>query len=482
MKKLLFSMVGLSMIVSSVVAQNNVTVDFDNVIKDGVKRGASAVNLCWLLDSDLNRPNKHRSMEQAISEVGFGALRFPYGHLADNYFWHTAPYDDVEGGLRPKMATTSRPPSKWEWSVNGDRSFKNAMDFDEFMALCNRQDIAPLVVVNLLSHKYTGGPTIEELAVSAAEWVRYANKKGYKVKYWQIGNEIDHHPKTITLPEFVEAYKTIAAAMKSVDASAMIGPGILGKQHYFTALYTAAPELVDFTSCHQYMFSVIKSCSNYEQWSKFDQSYIPNVLKMQRAVEKSGAKDMDIVITETGVSPSNRGLGNINNTYKALWWFEVLMSELVVPNVAYSFFWGTHSPWKGEVDDTKDDVAVMFRVDDNSNKPIAEVSKLINANLQTQFVEATTSSSALRLFAMVSDDQTEGCIFIMNKQKDEIHTTLDLAGIPDDITELTSTILSGKAPLATKMSSVQGKMVSVNHGKSSLTLAPLSITVLSYKK
>lgn len=480
MIKLFVTTVALSLMISSTTAQNSATVNFNKVVKNDVRKGASSANICWLLDSDMKRPNKNQSMEQAIEEVGFGSLRFPYGHLADNYLWHTAPYDDVEGGLRAKVATMSRPPSKWSWGVNSDSSFKDAMDFDEFMALCQRQNIEPLVVVNLLSHKYDGGPTIEELAISAAEWVRYANKKGYKVAYWQLGNEIDHHPKVITLPEFVDAYKTIASAMKEVDSSAQIGPGILGKQHYFTTLYKAVPELVDFTSCHQYMFPFIKSCPNYEMWSKSNEVYIPNVMKMQRAVTNLGATDMEILITETGVSPSNRGLGNVNNTYKALWWFEVLMSELTLPNVTYSYFWGTHSPWKGEVDDLDDDVAVMFRVDDNSRKPIAEVSKLVNSNLQTQFVNSTTTSEELRIFSMVSEDKTEGTIFIMNKSEIDIDLSIDLIALPKGVEELELAVLSGKEPQATSMNYLHGKNIRVEDSKTSITLTPLSISVLKY--
>lgn len=482
MMKILLTWAFVALISFSTLAQNSVTVDFNKIVKENVRKGGSSANLCWLLDSDLKRPNQHQSMKQALSDVGVGALRFPYGHLADNYLWHTAPYDDVENGLRPKVAAMSRPPSKWSWAVESDASFKRAMDFDEFMDLCQTQNIVPLVVVNLLSFKYDGGPTIEELATSAAEWVKYAKKKGYKVAYWQIGNEIDHHPKTITMLEFIEAYKTIASAMKEIDPSANIGPGILGKQIYFTALYKAAPDLVDFTSCHQYMFSFIETCKTYDLWSKSNEVYISNVLKMQRAVERMGKKDMEILITETGVSPSGKGFGDVSNTYKALWWFEVLMSELMVPNVSYSFFWGTHSPWKGEVDNEKDDIAVMFRLDDNSRKPTAEVSRLVNSNLKEQFVESSTTSDALRVFSMLSKNKEEGTIFIMNKLKESVSVSLNLINAPADVKELDVVVLSGKGPFMRKMDYKVSEVVCVGRGKASISVPPLSISVFRYGK
>lgn len=481
MNKSLLTGIILCLMTFSAIAQNNVTVDFNKVVKSGVPKGAAAVNICWLLDSDLKRPNAHKSMEDALTEVGVGSLRFPYGHLADNYLWHTPPYDDVKDGLRPKIATTSRPPAKWSWVMNTDGSYKNAMDFDEYMALCQRHNIKPLVVVNLLSFKYDGGPTLEELATSAAEWVKYAKKKNYEVAYWQLGNEIDHHPKIITLPEFVDAYKTIASAMKQVDPNANIGPGILGKQHYFVTLYKAVPHLVDFTSCHQYMFSFTKTNKTYDLWSKSTEVYIPNVLKMQRAINNVGAKDMDIVITETGVTPAGKGIGDINNAYKALWWFEVLMSELRVPDVKYSYFWGTHSPWKGEKDDEKNDVGVMFRMDNNASKPIGEVSKLVNTHLHSDFVSSSTTSEGLRVFSMVSADKKEGTIFIMNKLKTPASVSLNLRNIPKSIKSLDFAVLSGENPHAVEMNYQQNKSVSLKSGKSSIEAAPLSISVLTYK-
>ncbi len=459
-------------------AQEQVTIQFDKVEKQGIKPGASAANLCWLMDSDEERHNKHQSMRSAFTEMGAGALRFPYGHLADNYFWHTPPYDDVEGGLRPKVASFKRPPANWDWAVNKDGSFIKDMDFDEFMKLCNEENIAPLVVVNILSHKYPDGPSIETLAESAAEWVRYSKNKGYKVAYWQIGNEIDHHPKTITLKEFIEGYKTIASAMKAVDPSVKIGPGILGKQHYFTALYNAAPELVDFTSCHQYMWKFVDNNKNYDLWSKVNMSYIENVEKMQRAVSNTADKDMEILITETGVTPSGKGLGDINNLYKSLWWFEVLMSELKIPNVAYSFFWGSHSPWKGLADDEKDDVGVLFRADDNSRKPIAEVSKIVNEHLLDNFVNATATSDALRVYAMSDNNGDEAVVLIMNKRKEDMPIKLALNALSKELSKMQVTTLTGKNPFAREVKIKEEKAVSLKKAGDNIMVPGVSLTAI----
>ena len=113
--------------------------------------------------------------------------------------------------------------------MNPDGSFPKGMNFDEYMSLCRSLHLEPLVVVNALSYKYEQGPTLEQLAASAKAWVSYARSKNYKVAYWQIGNEVDHHGALITKREYVDAYNQIARAMKDADPTIRVGPGILGK-------------------------------------------------------------------------------------------------------------------------------------------------------------------------------------------------------------------------------------------------------------
>lgn len=480
-KRVGYSIVVLIMSVNCLLAQEHIDVDYSIISKSNINRGIASANLCWVLDSDEKRPNEHQSMFDAIKELGCGSLRFPYGHLADNYLWHTPPYDDVEGGLRPKVAAMSRPPGSWSWAVNSDASFKAAMDFDEYMVMCQKLNIKPLVVVNVFSYKYKGGPSLEQLAEAAAEWVKYANKKNYHVEYWQIGNEVDHHPKLMTKDEYVDSYQQIASAMKAVDASIKVGPGILGKAIYFRDIIEKYPDLIDFTSCHQYMWPYKSTVKNYTQWKDHVNQYIPNVVKMQRSVQNSAKPDMEIVITESGVSPSNQGMGNVNNVYKALWWFEVLMNEISQPNVAYSYFWGTHSPWKGEKDDDKDDVAVLLRVDDNSRKPTAEIVKMVNENILDKLVQTAQISGYVRTFASISNDGKQCNVFLMNKNTSKEKVVLHLNKLPDDLQYFTRTEYKGKKAKDRKLIIEKIGEVEINGNELSITLEPLSVTVLNSK-
>lgn len=64
------------------------------------------------------------------------------------------------------------------------------------------------------------------------------------------------------------------------------------------------------------MWSHKDSLTSYDRWKEHSDQYIPNILNMQNAVTNSQKPNMEIVITETGVTP-NKGMGSINNMYKA---------------------------------------------------------------------------------------------------------------------------------------------------------------------
>lgn len=458
-------------------AQELIEIDFGKTIKTGVKRGAGSANLCWLTDSDKKRPNPVQSMESAIKELGCGSLRFPYGHLADNYLWHTPPYNDVEKGLRPKVAAHSGAPYGWEWAVNEDGSYTSDMDFDEFMEICQRLNIKPLVVINVFSFKYEGGPSFEELKTAAIEWVKYAKKKNYNVDYWQIGNEIDHHKKLLKMDEYVDFYQNVVTAMKAVDPGIKVGPGILSDTAYYNTIVSKYPELIDFTSCHQYAWKYIKSCSNYEKWKEHVDKYAHNVLNMQEAVSNSPKPNLDIVITENGVTPSGKGMGDVNNTYKALWYFEMLMNEISLPNVTYSYFWGTHSPWAG-LKDSDQDLGLLLRLDDNSRKPIAEAVKLVNDYILDDLVQAKQVSGYVRTYASKSAVGDKCNIFLMNRNDKPQKVSLQVKQLPSKVKLLNQIVLRGDSPESKNVKLTSEKSVDVGHHTVEVTLPPLSVSIL----
>lgn len=336
-----------------VMAQQTVVFNPHHLKNGIIERGAAGFNACWMMDSDIKRP-RDVSNEERFDEMGIGSLRFPYGHLADNYLWDTPPYGSLP--LVPKVASNTTIPgyfsnadvTKWGWATNEDGTFRKDLDFDEYMEICQRKNIKPLVVINAQSHKYKNGITYQELKTTAVEWVKYAKLKGYKVEYWQIGNEIDHHPDIISRTEYYALYKDFVTAMKKEDSSIVCGPGILSNTAMLKALLDTSPELVDFTSCHQYLFA--DPYTNYDEFVNYNGADVnKNVRNTQITIDNSNKPNLPILITESNANGNwKTEISNINDLYKGLAWFDMLFTQQENKNVVYQYMWNTHSPWQGE--------------------------------------------------------------------------------------------------------------------------------------
>lgn len=95
-------------------------------------------------------------------------------------------------------------------------------DFESFMAFVKsfHKPVSPILTVNM-----AGTPQ------EAAAWVHYANKvKGYGVKYWELGNEMNGHWEAggpWGAKEYAHQFIRFAEAMKAEDSSIIIcGPAV----------------------------------------------------------------------------------------------------------------------------------------------------------------------------------------------------------------------------------------------------------------
>lgn len=455
-----------------------VVVDFGRVTKSEVNAHAVGINLSWLLDSDLRR-KQPVPMSQVLADLHVGALRFPFGHLADNYLWHTPPYDNAANGLRPKVASLSLPPAKWSWAVKPDGSMPHGMDFDEYLSLCEKLGAKPLVCVNALSFKYPGGPTYQQLKASAVAWVTYAMKQRYRVAYWQIGNEVEHRENARWLPmaEYVALYEDFARAMKAADPGAQIGPGVLGMPAYYKAIAKQCPELIDFASVHQYMYDWRESCVDYAGWRDCHDTFVSRIELAANVLAEAGLPQVKLLVTETGVSA--KGLAVVNNIYKALWCFEVLMNELSHPAVGYAFYWTTHTPWEHDGNNVEptSDVGVALRLRTNARTPTGEIIRLINRNLLDQFVSAERVNARQRCYAMRSADRRNFALFLLNKDDQPAVLSIPLGAAAGKRIAHCSEF-AGKSPDDVAPVVRDRPAPEFGDGALRMTLTPLSLTIV----
>jgi hypothetical protein len=152
--------------------------------------------LYWIEDDAALVDNK---IENSLKNMPCTILRYPGGTVADNFHWKTN-----------TLENTNRFPYE---------SGAAESDFDEFMAFCARVNAEPILVVNTESWQIA--QDLDAGAQEAADWVQYCKDKGYKVKYWEIGNETYWHP-FFTAREYGQVVKKYAIAMKAVDPTIKI--------------------------------------------------------------------------------------------------------------------------------------------------------------------------------------------------------------------------------------------------------------------
>lgn len=153
--------------------------------------------LFWIED---DRSLSGGEIEKSLKALPCGVLRYPGGTVADNFHWQTNLLDNS---------------FMFPFEDGQDQS-----DFDEFMTFCSRVGAEPMLVVNTQSWFLKGD--VEGGAREAAMWVRYCKDKGYRVKYWEIGNETYWHP-VMTAKEYGELFNTYSAAMKKEDPYILLG-------------------------------------------------------------------------------------------------------------------------------------------------------------------------------------------------------------------------------------------------------------------
>lgn len=453
----------------SVVSTSEITIDVTKQISK-VPANSGGVVADWLTDSDLERPRK-TSFVNAMKDMGVKFIRFPYGHLADNYLW------DADGDwgnvLTPKVAANTQAPAGWGWAVNPSTGeFIKDMDFDEYISICKEAGAEPMVVVNILSYKYKDGPSYQQLKESAVEWVRYSNvTKKYGVKRWALGNEIDHEKDLISLEEYKALYSDFAGAMKKIDPSILVGPGLLGKWH--AELLKHDPENIGFICVHNYLYNYSWRNTDYEGWKNATDILVNNVEKCQAAVQNSTIPETEIHVTEMNSRPWSNG-SDASDLFRALAYGEMFLNAISFKNVKATYVWNTHSPWVGE------NVAAPYDVldQDNNREPRGEVLKMVNDNLLDYWVSVPRINGFVRIYACTDETKKNMNVFLINKNDHPEEITIKTPGfLPGSDYQMD--VFTGNDPLdvSPSFSSSKAGVSMVDQGLK-VILKPLSLTII----
>ncbi len=221
----------------------------------------------------------------------------------------------------------------------GDENTPTATQIDMLMAFCEQWGAEPFFNVRLVASTPS----------EAAEMVRYVNiEKGYKVRYWGIGNEPDLFPSQtgMRLPDytpeqFATDWRYFAQAMKAVDPSIqLIGPEVsqfianpteeYGQKYsdWLVAFLKTNADLVDIVSVHRYPFprSMVSGAplkddlrANSAEWD----TLLPS---LHEIVRENTGKDLPVAITEFNSSwvENAGGEGTIDSHFHGIWFADVV--------------------------------------------------------------------------------------------------------------------------------------------------------------
>ncbi|OPZ23119.1 MAG: Intracellular exo-alpha-(1-_5)-L-arabinofuranosidase [candidate division BRC1 bacterium ADurb.BinA364] len=157
------------------------------------------INTLFWIDDDASRADG--AYRQSVAALGAKLLRYPGGMGGNNFHWRENRLHDID---------------RFPYEDGPEK-----MDFDEFIELCRQTGAEPIVVVNAESWIMDGGD-IADGAAEAADWVRYCKEKGYRVHYWEIGNEVYHHVR-LGAEDYARLILRYAEAMKAADPAIRIG-------------------------------------------------------------------------------------------------------------------------------------------------------------------------------------------------------------------------------------------------------------------
>jgi len=447
------------------------------------------INIDYLVDHDANRPGV-RPLVEALGEMGVRSLRFPGGDKSDNHLWSVPPFD------RPNPALACGPREGREKALmTAEGGWKvRRMDFDEFMELCGKLGADPTVVI-CYDALFTPGCTVtkERLIETAAAWVEYSNiKRGYGVKYWEIGNE-GYIDATVSPYEYARDLIEFATAMKRVDPTIWIGANGPprrdgGGKHeatkdvpWWKVVFETAAEHIDFAPVHVYSCWEWKSYESYRDHSPGYPEARLDAMSPVEAARTYGppglAERLRLTVTETNAADwSKDGWPFVNDLGHALVVFDIFGTLLGLDKVDSAQLWNTrwvsHQPGVASLWDAVDD--------SNHLQPTGKALAIWSQFLGEQMVKVT-EPRRMRTFASYAPGSRRLSVFLINKHTRARSATIGLRGYRT-ARSARRWLWFGEGPDDRQPMWAGPKRLAVVGNEMRVTLPPDSLTVIELRK
>ena len=471
---------------TSIYAQNNISINVNSELNN-VENKPIGINVNHLMDGSYLQPTI--STADALKKMGTKFLRFPGGETSDNYLWSVSPWTS----LNPQFSR----PGSCEWPSN-DTRFANSdyktpkslmLDFEEFMTMSKSVGGEPIIVVayDAMYKPASCGtiPTKEQLLKNAEEWVRYANIiKGYKIKYWMIGNE-SHKNCTYNGCATAAVYRDdlilFSKRMKAVDPSIKIIANGDGQSWWQTILPTASA-YIDYIGLNNY--PIYKFSGGYDYYKNNIPDFTAMVNKTVNYINLyaplADRSRLKIITTEFNSKDFSGYWASQNNLGHALACFEIMGEHLKNKAVEATLFWNTR--WINNQTNTTDIYDALKK--DGNLQPNGLALSIWGNNLLKNLV-STTSTTKVRSFASYNSSTKQLNLFIINKETSVQTANIALSNYIADASgekwELKGTGSGDTNPTWTliKSEKITNNALSLSLPAVSITMIKLSPTIIA---
>jgi alpha-L-arabinofuranosidase len=287
-------------------------------------------------------------------------------------------------------------------NANWGRRDSNDVGIEEFIHFCRAVGSEPLVCVSFADGPQSAGELVEYCNGPAdSPWGKVRAQNGhpepYGVKYWQIGNEVDH-------PEVPAGSVDFCRAIQSADPEAAIFSSFPSRP-----LFEKIGGFVRYLAPHYYTADLA--------WVESD------IRSLRSLIRESDQRDkIKLAVTEWNINAGNWGLGRgkLYTLDCALFEAQFLNvlhrnSDLVEiacrSNLVNSFCGGT----------IQTNAAGLFRI------PSFYVMKLFSDHSKPVPLMTSVPPQGLDVTACSSVDRTSICVFAVNTRKEPAELRLDLS-------------------------------------------------------
>ena len=444
----------------------------------------------YLMDSERKRlVAPPRTTQAALQEIAPRFMRYPGGEKSQSHFWSVPPWTNSQ----PTLCLTG--PDYWpaddgEFTVDDNGAWipgQEPLTFDEFMANCQAVGAQANIALcysaayDKLFSTNDARTTLQDEITNAVSWVRYANiTKGYHVQYWTLGNETDQNENgNPGAAQYAADLVAFSQAMKAVDPTIKFCANASLTATLQTILQEAATN-VDCIEVHEYP---VYNWSN--QYNYFLDNPTTNLglasaaaWAIQTIQTYAPTSGIQVFLGETAAhdyGANGSYWTNYNDLGHAIVTFEIFGENLLVPQLQFAEFWNTR--WiSDDIENSNTYDCFEALSSGNALNPTGRALAIWGQFLQQRLVSAT-STDLVRAYASYSPGANLLTVFLENKDTNAHPTVVALTNFPG-VASAQTWSLYGQGPGDLNPTWAQLADVPVSSNQVSLTLAPVSISVL----